>query len=342
MKKIRNLLIFTVALFVPLLVFAADADANNWKLYCDEVSIVEGSTTKCYLLAQVRNADAGGKNITAVLTSMKGRKLFVKGYYGAVSSTTATLTNHGDPFNNGIEHSSNVCNGALGCYDFTSTAIESNTTLAVSSVTENNGYTPIGYWEVALDEQQITADSDDCGRICLDVDYVIGTSRSSALTADIENNNNGACQDIHLISSKVCRIENGIYYGKDGQQVTEEEFKKVCTRRIENGKYYDNNGSEVTKEVYENKCTCRIDGDKYYDATGQEVTKEVYDSKCTCRVSNGVYYGKDGSVITKEQYDADCVPKTGSFASYAVLAAGALIALSAITVAKKHNKFYRV
>lgn len=34
--------------------------------------------------------------------------------------------------------------------------------------------------------------------------------------------------------------------------------------------------------------------------------------------------------------------ETGSFASYAVLAAGAFIAISAIAIAKKHNKFYRV
>ena len=75
-------------------------------------------------------------------------------------------------------------------------------------------------------------------------------------------------------------------------------------------------------------------------------TKEQYEAECDnkkiCREENGKYYGKDGSEITKEQYEKDCIPKTGSFASYAVLAAGALIALSAITIAKKHNKFYRV
>jgi len=54
------------------------------------------------------------------------------------------------------------------------------------------------------------------------------------------------------------------------------------------------------------------------------------------------YYGKDGNPTTKEQYEKDCVPKTGGWASYAVLAAGAFIALSAITIAKKHNKFYQV
>lgn len=35
-------------------------------------------------------------------------------------------------------------------------------------------------------------------------------------------------------------------------------------------------------------------------------------------------------------------PPTGSFVSYIVLVAGALIAIAAIAIAKKRNKFYRV
>ena len=35
-------------------------------------------------------------------------------------------------------------------------------------------------------------------------------------------------------------------------------------------------------------------------------------------------------------------PPTGAFASYAILAAGALVAISAVAIAKKHNKIYRV
>lgn len=62
----------------------------------------------------------------------------------------------------------------------------------------------------------------------------------------------------------------------------------------------------------------------------------------TCYTENGKYYGKDGTEVDEETYKKECVPETGSFASYAVLAAGAFIALSAITIAKKHNKFYRV
>lgn len=39
---------------------------------------------------------------------------------------------------------------------------------------------------------------------------------------------------------------------------------------------------------------------------------------------------------------ASDTPTTGAFTSYALLAAGALIAISAVAIAKKHNKFYRV
>ena len=59
-------------------------------------------------------------------------------------------------------------------------------------------------------------------------------------------------------------------------------------------------------------------------------------------MQNGKYFGEKGTETTKEEFEKTCVPKTGSFASYAVLAAGALIAISAITVAKKHNRFYKV
>lgn len=39
---------------------------------------------------------------------------------------------------------------------------------------------------------------------------------------------------------------------------------------------------------------------------------------------------------------ADDQPDTGAFTSYLLLAAGAFVAISAVTIAKKHNKFYRV
>ena len=62
------------------------------------------------------------------------------------------------------------------------------------------------------------------------------------------------------------------------------------TCRIENGKYYDFNGNEITKEEYDKICsdpdgdpgenTCRIENGKYYDFDGNEITKEEYDRIC--------------------------------------------------------------
>ena len=66
---------------------------------------------------------------------------------------------------------------------------------------------------------------------------------------------------------------------------------------------------------------------------------------CTYDQTTNTYYDKEGNAVDEATYKAECEvtpPGTGSFASYAVLAAGAFIALSAITIAKKHNKFYKV
>ncbi len=341
MVKLRNFIMFAVLLFVPYFVYAADAIASNWKVYCDEVTIFEGGQTKCWLMAKIDNATDNGRAINAIVTSMTGEKLYVTDYKPAKDSISVLKTEHGVAFSGPLQHSSAECMGALGCFDFTSQSITNDVSMDVSSkITENNALTPIGYWVVKLDEQQLTAGSSDCGRICLDVDYYNGENRIAGLTHDV--NKGTGCQELHLAAKKVCRIENGVYYGPDGNPITEEEFKKICTCRIDNGKYYDNSGNEVTREVYESQCTCRIENGKYYNGSGVEVSQQQYERDCTCRINNGKYYGRDGNEITKEQYDKDCVPKTGSFASYAVLAAGALIALSAIMIAQKHNRFYKV
>ncbi len=368
----KKLLLFML-LLLPIGVYAAsDASASNWKIYCDRKLVTEGDTAKCYLMAQIKDAD-GGRNITAIMAGLTGDKAMVVEEGAALSTVTMTKTLPPNPFTGNLVHSKNVCEYALGCYDYTSTAINSDTSLAVSNETGNTGYTAIGYWTIKLDEDSITPDSDDCGRVCIDVDYLLDGSSGAVTGVNRQTSNaNDTCEEFKLVSKKVCKIvgdkyygrdgsevseaeykaqcevkickiEDGKYYDKNGNEVSEEEYKKACTCRIDNGKYYDNDGNEVTKEEYVQKCTCRIENDKYYDGNGNEVTKEEYTKRCTCRkTSDGKYYGRDGSEITKEQYDKDCVPATGSFASYAVLAAGALIALSAITIAKKHNRFYRV
>ena len=55
--------------------------------------------------------------------------------------------------------------------------------------------------------------------------------------------------------------------------------------------------------------------------------------------------GSDNYFCTEVHFTAGkppAGPPTGAFASYAILAAGALIAVSAVAIAKKHNKIYRV
>ncbi len=88
-----------------------------------------------------------------------------------------------------------------------------------------------------------------------------------------------------------------------------------------------------------------VDGSLSAGGSGCAEIKPVV-NKVTCQIKDGKYYGPTGDEISQEEYKKQCEtttpPETGSFASYAVLAAGAFIALSAITIAKKHNKFYKV
>ena len=168
-----------------------------------------------------------------------------------------------------------------------------------------------------------------------------------------------------------CEIKDGKYYDDEGKEVEKEEFKKVCGCRIEDDKYYDDEGKEVEKDEFKKVCGCRKEDDKYYDDEGKEVEEDEYKKICGCRKDGDDYYDdkgekveeeewkrrcepycyydkeqdkyflKPGEEITKEFYDNQCTP-TGSFASYAILLAGIFIAISAITIAQKHNKFYRV
>ena len=65
--------------------------------------------------------------------------------------------------------------------------------------------------------------------------------------------------------NNTCRIENGKYYDFDGNEITKEEYDRICpnpgdgdTCRIENGKYYDFDGNEITKEEYDKICPSNI------------------------------------------------------------------------------------
>lgn len=300
MKKIKNLLLIVVlTVFTALLpnYVSAAPSANNFKVYCGKSAISFGETASCFLLAQI--TEDGGQGIYGVYAGIQSTdKLAIQGsdvmFPDMLKSTMIPKGNQrGD---------GKACDANNNCYDFV--ALDGKTILnkAGQNITDKypeinqgewQGYTVIGFWTVKLEEG---ATDENCGKLCVLVDYKATKENSTATAIDRNNVESLGCAEIHPIAQenpKICVIENGTYYDKNGNVVTEEEYKKQCSK--------------------------------------------------TCVVENGTYYDKNGNIVTEEEYNKQCnPPETGSFASYAVLAAGAFIALSAITIAKKHNKFYRV
>ena len=285
MKKKNILLMFVllVAVLLPRVVSAAGT-ANNWEIYCGDVNktVSKEDPVRCYLIAEITN-DAEGKGIFGVLTGVRlNNKLeFVTGTpVGVLDESKIAVT----PYNAGqVGGASNrTCMEASGCFDFTA---KPNFTIAdmkganpgdaeIQAFNQDHSrYTIIGWYMVKLKDDATT---DDCGEFCINV-YMAATEADMTSPSKVNEGtlDNGLCKEI-----------------KPSIPPVEPEKK-----------------------------TCKTEG------SGENIK----------------YYGKDGNEVTKEQYDKDCGnPGTGGWASYAVLAAGAFIALSAITIAKKHNKFYQV
>ncbi len=284
MKKKNILLMFVllVAVLLPRVVFAAGT-ASNWGVYCGDINktVSKEDPVYCYLYAQIDN-DADQKGIFGVLTGVRlNEKLeFVTGAkVGTADDNKMIVTEYVTGAESEVSHRS--CTEPSGCFDFTS-----KTNYTISDMRGNNAggaeiqafnrdhsaYTIIGYYIVKLKDDATT---DDCGQFCLNV-YPVQTEADLTNPSGNEQGTlaNGLCQEI-----------------------------------------------KPTVVIEPEKKTCKTEG------SGENIK----------------YYGKDGNEVTKEQYDKDCGnPGTGGWASYAVLAAGAFIALSAITIAKKHNKFYQV
>jgi uncharacterized surface anchored protein len=83
---------------------------------------------------------------------------------------------------------------------------------------------------------------------------------------------------------KICKVENGKYYGKNGTEVTEQEYRDQCLKicKVDNGKYYGKNGTEVTEQEYKDQCLkiCKVENGKYYGQNGTEVTEQEYKDQC--------------------------------------------------------------
>ena len=343
MKRVKslltNILIVFCLLLAPQIVRAANSSATNWKLFCDSTEITGAETTNCYLIAQITDATDGGKPISAVLTNVSAVKSEIIDAKPAFNYIQVEKTLASARFSNTLHGSKTNCDSTGNCYDFTSTSgIVSNSSDTKVNSKGFTGYTPIGYWTIKLLSNQITSDT-DCARICVSVDYVTDGAPITALTPS-SGAQNGSCIEIHLKDATYpvcyCNSATNKCFGKDGNEVSREVYEAECNPKCESG--------QLSDEDIKKYCTCVQENGKFYGSNGMVVSEEQYRLQCgkKCYQSSGKYYGKDGSEITKEQYEKDCIPKTGSFASYAVLLAGALIALSAITVAKKHNKFYKV
>ncbi|MBR5662379.1 MAG: hypothetical protein IKX00_01860 [Bacilli bacterium] len=127
---------------------------------------------------------------------------------------------------------------------------------------------------------------------------------------------------------KACEVREAqdgtkYYFGKDGEQTTEDQYYKDCF-------------------------SCKYDAEsgKYYGLDGKETDEATYNKECKniCRKENGKYYCKDGNECTKEDYDNECPEntKTGAFLPVAGIIAGvALIGVSTIMV-RRQTKLRRL
>lgn len=112
-----------------------------------------------------------------------------------------------------------------------------------------------------------------------------------------------------------CSIENGYYYDKNGNSVTETEYNKQCKSHsceIIDGTYFGKNGNIVNKTEYSIECekhSCEVVGDKYFNKNGNIVSKNEYSIECekhSCEIIGDKYFDKNGNIVDKTKYSLDC------------------------------------
>ena len=106
----------------------------------------------------------------------------------------------------------------------------------------------------------------------------------------------------------VCMILDGIYYGENGNQVTEEEYYEQCCNYT---------------------CTI-IDNQYYFDSHGNSVTYEEFIEDCS---------NTDIVVDPEEPVDN---PKTGFNYGYIMLPIGIISIIAILKIAKKNTKIYKI
>lgn len=124
--------------------------------------------------------------------------------------------------------------------------------------------------------------------------------------------------DYSKVETYICRKVGDIYYGPDGNEVSEKEYISLCKpykcQKVGDN-YYDADGNEVTEKEYNISCkkyNCQVVDGKYYNASGEEVTEEVYIAACKpykCTRLDDKYYDDTGALVTEEVFREKCAPK---------------------------------
>ena len=112
-----------------------------------------------------------------------------------------------------------------------------------------------------------------------------------------------------------CEIIDNTYFDKSGNIVDKNEYSKQCEKHyceVIDNTYFDKNGNVVDKNEYSKQCekhSCEIIDNTYFDKNGNIVDKNEYSKQCekhSCEIVNGVYFGKNGNIVTDKEYDKQC------------------------------------
>lgn len=128
--------------------------------------------------------------------------------------------------------------------------------------------------------------------------YVDSDWRQLELTSSTDSENRYAAnvsgKNAYFVSWVKVTIGNAEYYNYSVNCLDETPEPVVNICKVVDGKYYGKDGKEVTKEQYTDQCEkkiCRIVGGKYYDKNGKEVSKAAYYKACpNPKTGRNTYY----------------------------------------------------
>ena len=301
-KEFKTLLILLAALvLIPNIVNATAPTTNNWRLDCDKTKIFEGEEVTCTMSTEITDATSPDNDIQYILARISDVRAVSITNVSSPSGLDVLTTNPGETFSSSvpIPRSDTTCKASGGCYDFYN---------GTGVITGGGARRVIGEWKLEILPSELTS-NDDCAKICLYVDTIIEGQNDAASHGQI------ACKEIKLNQQTypICKCENGVCYGLNGTEVTEEKYREECLKicKCENGVCYNKNGEEVTEEKYRLDCApvCVCEGNQCYDHDHNPVTPKEFKEICGCRIENGKYYDNNGEETIEEHYYEVCNPK---------------------------------